>query len=132
MQTTTSSPQNLGSRPSGLRISILVVGYLVALFGALSIFSVQLYISFLLLIAGGVVATLALRPTPAMTPRSWLVLLAGCVVILVVLYLFGEERVRQWRPHPAGYTPTWFVCFNAFRQIRRVVSHEESPAIKAA
>src|SRR5258707_12933870 len=73
MQTTSSSRQNVSNRPSRLRILILVIGYLVALFGAMTIFSVQLYFSFLLLIAGLVVGTLALRPTPAMTPHSWLV-----------------------------------------------------------
>ena len=99
MQTTTSSPQNLGSRPSGLRISILVVGYLVALFGALSIFSVQLYISFLLLIAGSdMLARLDLRLTSGasrLAARHW----PGPLTLVLP---GGERRVPERLRGPEG------------------------------
>ena len=114
----TSPHHKAGDKPSPLRTCILVIGYLVAISAALSVFSVPLYVSFLLLVAGAVIGTLAYGAAPAMTWRSWLVLILGCAVILGVLNLFGQERVHHWRPHPAGYIVAWFVCFHAFRHVR--------------
>ena len=120
------SHDRAGDKPSPVRTCILVIGYLVAISAALSLFSVPLYVSFLLLVTGAVIGTLAYRATPAMTWRSWLVLILGCVVILGVLNLFGQERVRYWKPHPAGYIVAWFVCFQAFRHVRFLLSQHDT------
>ena len=126
MQASSSSNHNSDTRPSHVRICALIVGYLVALFGALSMSSVPVYISVVLVAAGGLAAALASRPTPTMTNwRSWLVVVAGWAVILGVLLLFGEERVRHWKPHPGGYIVGWFVCFQAFRHLRHALSHHK-------
>jgi hypothetical protein len=107
--------------PSVWRVSILVVGWTVAIAGALSIFSVPLYLSFVLLVGGTTLGALAYRNPPPMTWRSWAMLIAGCVIIICVLNLFGQERIRHWTPHPAGYIPAWFVCFHAFQQMRHLL-----------
>jgi hypothetical protein len=103
-----------------LRFSGLVIGYLVMLFGALSLLSVPLHVSFLCMIAGAIFLVISFQDAPAMTRRSWLVMIIGMAVVFGVLSLFGDARVRQWRPHPAGYIPAWIGLFHAFRHIRHV------------
>jgi hypothetical protein len=129
MQGTEHSNQGIDIRPSTLRICGVIIGYSISLFGALSLFSVQLYISFLSLFIGAAFIMLAsrtVRTNPSMTLRSWIILIAGCSVILAVFYMFGDEQVRHWRPHPVGYVPAWFTCFHAFRQIRYMLSRRAS------
>lgn len=125
MQTTTYSNQGFNDRPSPLCIGGVIAGYLVALFGALSVLSVRLYISFLILLAGSFLLMLAsrsVRTLPKWTWQAWFVLIAGYVVIFAVLWLFGDERVRQWRPHPVGWILGWWILFHGFHYIRHILS----------
>lgn len=124
MQSVTHS--QTGSRLFWLRLCVLVAGYLLALFGALSLLSVPLQMSFLYLIAGAVLVVFSFRDAPAMTWRSRLILVIGALVIFGILSFFGDARVRHWRPHPAGYIPAWFGMFHAVRQIRYVFSRHVS------
>jgi len=131
MQNSTSPQQDVESRPSRLRMYAFLIGYLVALFGALSTFSVPLYVSFPSLLAGSGLVTLTFitAPTltgPIMTWRSWLVMILGWLVIFGILCLLGDARVRLWRPHPAGYLPAWLICFYAVRHIHFWLIHPES------
>jgi len=132
MQATTVSQFGFESRPSRLRIAGLALSYAVLLLGVLSLFTVPLYVA-AISFAGGVILfrVVSLRE-PTMTWSSWITVVAGMIVIFGVLYLVGEERVRQWRPHPAGYIPAWLVCFHAFRHIRHVISGRESATPKTA
>jgi len=124
-----SGHEENSGRPSPARIFFLGVGYVLALIGVLCVFTIPLYASLLVLVSGAVIGSLAYRPTPVMTWQSWTVLIGGYALILGVLCLFGDEKVRHWTPHPAGYIPGWMACFYAFRHIRfafrqpAVVSH---------
>src|SRR5436309_1221793 len=113
METINSTHGKVVGSASPLRICIMAVGWLVAIFGALSLFSVPLYFTLLLAVGGTLIGTLVYRDAPAMTWRSWLVLIVGCVLIIGVLNTFGQDRIRHWTPHPAGYLPAWFGCFHA-------------------
>jgi len=126
MDTVNSSPETIDKAPSPLRIAFWAIGWVVSIAGALSLFSVPLYLTFLSLVLGTVTCALAYRSTPAMTWRSWFVLVIGSILIMVILSLFGEERIRRWIPHPAGYIPAWFGSFHAFRQLRHLLHHQET------
>ena len=106
---------------SWFRVVALATGYVVAVVGVLSIFTIPFYASLVLMAVGTVIALLSDRANISMTRSSWIVLLAGCILILCVLALFGENRVRHWTPFPAGYIPAWFGCFNGFRQVRHLI-----------
>jgi len=95
-----------------------VLGFAVLLFATLSLFSLPLYMTTISLVAGAILCAVVSIRQPTMTRSSWIVLVAGMILIFGVLYLIGEDRVRHWRPHPAGYFPAWIVCFHAFRHIR--------------
>lgn len=114
-------PQSHVIAQQNLRVLTLVLGYVLALSGSLLVFTIPFYASFILLVSGCLVVALSDRHPLPMTRNSWIVLIVGCAVIFVGLSLFGEERIRQWRPFPAGYIPAWFVCFHAFRHIRHFV-----------
>ncbi len=117
-----------GGTLSPWRICALAGGWLVAIFGALSLVSVPLYLAFLLLIAGTVIGSLAYRGGPPMTWGAWVVVIGGCALIVGALSLFGQETVRHWTPHPAGYIPAWVGCFHAFRQVRYLlIQHDKAP-----
>jgi hypothetical protein len=107
------------------RVAALGVGYFVTLAGVLSIFSIPLYTSLLLIAVGTVILLLSDRTKIPMTRSSWLVLLAGCGLILCALALFGEDRIRHWTPFPAGYIPAWVACFHGFRHVRYAVLRVE-------
>lgn len=118
--------------PFRLRIAVLAVGYGVALFGALSVFSFPFYVMLISFVAGIMLcASVRLQP-PTLTRRSQFVLFAGMLVVYGVLCVFGNERVRQWRPHPAGYMPAWTVCFFAFRHFWHLLSQREHVTTKNA
>ena len=104
-------------------IVALTTGYFVAIVGVLSFFSIPIYVSLVLMAVGTVISLLADRTNIPMTRVSWIVLLAGCIMILCVLALFGEDRVRHWTPFPAGYIPAWFGCFHGFRHIQNLILH---------
>jgi len=113
--------------PSALRISVIIVGYLIAIVGALTMFSVPLSLTLLISVAGCGVTALASRRDysgPRFTWRTVLVYVAGCAVILGVLRLIGEDRVRQWTPHPAGYQVVWIFCLTMFQHLRYLFHHE--------
>ena len=115
--------------PSTPRLCVIILGYLVIIAGALSTFSVPLLVTFLIIAAGGLVIDLASRrdyPAPRNTWRSMLVWIAGCTVIMGVLWLFGQDRVRQWTPHPAGYQIVWFFCLALFRHLRQILYPDAS------
>lgn len=116
-----------GGSASAPRVAVWAVGCAVAVAGALSTFNVPMYLSLLLLLAGSVILALAAPGTPAMNWRAWLVFVSGSVLIIGVLNLFGEERIRHWIPHPAGYIPAWFVCFVGFRQLWWLGHRHEVP-----
>jgi hypothetical protein len=117
----------LASRPSEARIFSLVLGYLIAFGAAMSLLSVPLYDTFLLFAAGAVVIWFAHCATPPVTTwRSWSVLIGGCVLLIGVLSLFGQERIRHWTPHPAGYIPAWFILFSAIRHFWYLLVHNEA------
>ena len=107
------------------RIVALAIGYVVAIVGVLSFFSIPFYASLALMALGTVIGLLADRTKIPMTRNSWIVLLAGCVLIFCVLAFFGQERIRHWTPFPAGYIPAWFGFFHGFRHVRYLVSHVE-------
>jgi hypothetical protein len=111
-------------RPHPLRIGVIASGYLVAFFGALSTWSIPLLASLLALVGGLTVASLLARgncAAPRMGWRTFAVWIAGSAVILGILFLIGEEKVRHWTPHPAGYQIAWFVCLSAFRHLRQIL-----------
>ena len=115
--------------PSASRVCVIVVGYLIALFGALSVFRLPQAVSLLMLVAGlGVVALASRRgySPPRITWRTGLVWVAGSAVILGVLWLIGEDRVRQWTPHPAGYQVVWLICLSLLRHLRHIFHHDFS------
>ena len=115
--------------PNALQVCVIVVGYLIAIFGALSVFRFPLAVSLLTLVAGLGVVTLASRrgySPPRFTWRTGLVWVAGSAVILGVLWLIGEDRVRHWTPHPAGYQVVWLICLVLFRHLRQIFHHGAS------
>jgi hypothetical protein len=115
--------------PGAARVSVIIVGYLIAIAGALSVFSVPLSVSLLTLVAGCGVTALASRRDYSMPRFSWrtgIVWVAGSAVILGVLWLIGEDRVRHWAPHPAGYHLVWLICLALFRHLRRIFHHGSS------
>ena len=115
--------------PSASHVFVIVIGYLLAIFGALSMFRVSLSVSLLILVAGLSVVVLASRrgySVPRFTWRTWLVWVAGSAVILGVLWLIGEDRVRQWTPHPAGYQGVWLISFCLFRHLLQIFHHDSS------
>jgi hypothetical protein len=116
MQSSTSQNSVTNIQNLGWRVFMLVVGYLTVLAGCSLFFSLEMI---LLLLLGFVVIIFASRrlPQPPTTWRSVLFVLVGCVAIIGILSFFGDERIRQWRPHPGGYIPAWFACCSAFRQI---------------
>ena len=127
---TRASQHNAAGRPRSLHIAIIAAGYLIALFGAVSIFSVSLTISLLTTVAGCILLALASRhgyASPRLTWRTWLVWVVGTAMILGVLGLIGEDRVRHWTPHPAGYQLAWLICLCAFRHFRQICRHESAP-----
>ena len=87
------------------RVVALAIGYIVTLAGVLSIFTIPFYASLALMAVGAVIALLSDGTKIPMTRNSWIVLLAGCVLIFCVLTLFGQDRIRNWTPFPAGYLP---------------------------
>lgn len=116
--------------PNAVHVGVMVVGYLIALFGALSLFRLPLGVCLLTLVAGGSVLALASRggySPPGLTWRTGLVWVAGSVLILGVLWLIGEDRVRNWTPHPAGYQTAWFVALSLCRHLRQIVRHDLPP-----
>jgi hypothetical protein len=58
-----------------------------------------------------------------MTPRSWIVLLAGFGLIFCILAFFGNERIHRWTPFPAGYIAAWATVCYAFRHVRYLILH---------
>jgi hypothetical protein len=117
--------------PSATRLCVIFLGYLIAIAGALSFLSVPLYVTFLTFIAGlGVTALGAGRDYSAQvfTWRTWLVWIAGCAVLMGVLWLIGQDRIRHWTPHPAGYQIVWLVCLTVFRHLRQILPHGPSSA----
>jgi hypothetical protein len=103
----------------------VAIGYIVLSAGVLSVFSIPFYASLLVMAVGTGIAILSDRTKIPTTRSSWIVLLAGCVLIFCVLALFGDERIRHWKPFPAGYIPAWFACFHGFRHIRHLILHIE-------
>jgi len=102
------------------------------LLGALSILRTPLYVPLLFILIGGALAALASFRTPSMTPPpmtklSWIVLLAGFGIVIGVLGVIGEDTVRHWTPHPAGYGVAWFACFQAVRHFRHIITTSVSP-----
>lgn len=126
MQATKYSKHDVENRPSPLRAWGMTIGYSLCLFGALSTLSIPLYISFLAILFGGTLVILAspkkAYAVPPMTFRSWIFVIAGMAVIFAVLAFFGDDQVRRWRPHPAGYIPAWWICFHVCRQFRYMLS----------
>ena len=109
--------------PSTPRLCVIILGYLITIAGAFSMFSVPLLATLLIIAAGGLMIDLVSRrdyPAPRHTWRSMLVWIAGSAVIMGVLWLIGEDRVRHWTPHPAGYQIVWFFCLNLFRHLRQI------------
>jgi hypothetical protein len=134
MQTNTPSRPDSGGRSSRLRLGALIFGYLIALFGVLSIVTIPFAVSLLAMIAGPAAVTLASRGVfgpPRVTWQAGLAWAAGSVVIFGLLWLIGEDRVRHWRPFPAFYPVAWWLCLCAFRHLRQVL-HPESTQTKAA
>lgn len=116
--------------PRVSRLTLLTAGYLTALAGALSFFSIPLSLTFSTLIAGCGVTALASRreyAPPRFTWRSMLVWIMGSAVILGGLWLAGEERVRYWKPHPAGYQVAWLISLSLFRHLLHILRPE--PAV---
>jgi len=129
MQMTTSSQSTKGSAASKLRISFIIIGYLIALFGVLTTFRIPLAISLLTMTAGFVVVTLASRgvcTAPRVTWRVGLVWVVGSAMIFALLLLIGEDKVQHWTPHPAGYQVAWFICLVAFRHLRQLLAASQS------
>ena len=129
MQTKTF-PLTVGNRTPGVRVAIITIGYLITLAGVLSIFSIPISISLAMVMVGFAGTGLAARGVYAVPPVTWrvgLVWMAGSIVILGVLWLIGEDRVRHWVPHPAGYGVAWFICLCAFRHFRQIMHSEPAP-----
>jgi hypothetical protein len=111
--------------PSRLRIVTLTVGYILMCVGVLSILTVPIYVSLIMFAVGIVIGSLSSRAKVPTTRSSWIVSLAGCAVIFVVLACFGQETFRHWRLFPATYIPAWFTCFYGFRHVRHLILSTE-------
>jgi hypothetical protein len=56
------------------------------------------------------------------TWRFFLLFISILAAEIGILSLFGEDRIKQWRPHPGGYPAAILIVMYAFchfRQIRR-------------
>jgi hypothetical protein len=107
------------------RVAAVALGYIVSLVAVLSLFTISFYATFGLLAIGTVITLLSDRTNIPMTRTSWIVLLAGFVLIYCVLFSFGDARVRHWTPHPAGYIPAWMAIFHGFRHIRHLLLQQQ-------
>jgi hypothetical protein len=127
----TSMQGSTGKRPSWLRVCILVVGYLVTLGACFYFFSLEMIY---LAVAGLLIVFFASRGNPErrMTWGSTLIAFAGCLVIIGVLSLFGQDRIRHWKPHPGGYILAWFICFHAFRHFWGIFHNHQPDASDTA
>jgi len=105
------------------RIVAVAIGYFVTILGVLSIFTIPIYASLPLMVIGAAIVLLSDRTKIPMTRSSWIVLLAGCVLIYLLLAFFGDDRIHHWKPFPAGYIPAWFGVFGGFRHIRYLILH---------
>jgi len=117
--------------PSATRLCVIIIGYLIAIAGALSFLSVPVHVTFLTFLAGLCVAALGAGRDyagRAFTRSTWLVWIAGCAVLMGVLWLIGQERIRLWTPHPAGYQLVWLVCLTFFRHLRQILYPDASSA----
>ena len=106
---------------SWARIAALAVGYIVAIVGVLSFLTIPFYASLGLMAVVTLIAFLSDDTKIPMPRNSWIVLLAGCVLIISVLAFFGNDRIRYWTPFPAGYIPAWFGCFQGIRHVQHLV-----------
>ena len=115
------------------RLSVILAGYGVAIAGTLTLFSLPLWVSLLILVAGAGVTALGCRGIgsgPLFTSRTLLAWLAGSLLLLAVLSLIGEDRVRRWTPHPASFQPALWVVISMVRHLLHLRRHE-APAPSA-
>jgi len=117
-----------------LRIVVIAVGYFIALFGALSIFRIHQLWTLIILCAGLVLVAVGQKGVniPKIDARQnwffWLaVRLLGATVIVGILLLIGEDRIRQWTPHPAGYVPAWLILVQALQHLQYFYRYVSTP-----
>jgi len=117
-------------RHSPARVCCVVMGYIISLVGALSIFRIGMLQCMLILVAGMVVVALASRniyPSPKITWRIQLVWIAGVLVIIGCLSYIGDDRIRKWTPHPASYQLVWSICIVAYQHMRAIIQRDSVP-----
>jgi hypothetical protein len=110
-------------------VSVIILGYLISIAGALSVFSVPVTVSLVTLLSGGGITALASRrdhSAPRFTLSMWIAWLVGSAVILGALWLIGEDTVRHWTPHPAGYQIVWLIVLTLFRHLHHIFRREVS------
>jgi hypothetical protein len=121
---------------SNWRLYLLVVSYVVMLVGVLSSMRAPMHVTVSLVLGGACLMMAAEFRTPslghpAMRARDWMTVLAGMAVIIVVLNWIGEETVRHWTPHPAGYFGAWLFGYHVFRHFRQIVRRCNLPITPA-
>lgn len=92
-------------------------------------FSVPLYLTFLLLVLGGATCALAYRTVPPMNWPSWLVLGIGCVLIIGVLELFGQERFVTGFRIPPATSPVGFCALVGFDNFGSCFTTRNAPHV---
>jgi hypothetical protein len=103
------------------------MGYIISLVGVLSIFRMGMILWMFIYLAGMAVVVLAslnTYPLPKLTWRMQLVWIAGVIVIIGCLSYIGDDRIRNWTPHPAGYQLAWLICLVAYQHMRAIIQRD--------
>jgi hypothetical protein len=116
------------------RIALIGLGFLVMMWGSLGTFPpsrMRLFSGLLLGLLMVLLASLSVATRyhrPSLRARLWFLALAvgGQFVILGTLDWIGEDRIRHWYPHPAGYGSAWFIFVCALYHLSGY--HRQSPS----
>jgi hypothetical protein len=108
--------------PFSLGMGLILLGGIMGIGAALTTFSIPI-LATILLITTAIVPALIFKklgfPSQcSFKRRMGLIWIAGCILIILVLSYFGNERIRQWRPHPAGYQIAWGFLLMTIYQIK--------------
>ena len=119
-----------------LRLSVIALGYLVALAGPFMISGLSFKV-ILWVLAGGAIALLGTGRQYNVPPRhplrfALIVYLAGPVILFGLLLVFTrhltDEQFKVTPLHPSGWLIIWYVIAGGGTNIRRLLQHRSQPA----